>query len=111
MQPFPSTNKAIAELPGFFFKPGAKFNVSVWRDPVAENTTNGEDILKAWEALGRGGSDGGKEGEFLVGRGTATLGESVFVDGEFVNLDPFKKVPNVAGWKDELRKIKKSLRS
>ncbi|PSS02377.1 pyridoxal phosphate-dependent transferase [Coniella lustricola] len=113
MQPFPSTNKSIAELPNFFFQPGAKFNVSVWRDPMADKSTaNGEEILKVWEALGSGGDDEGGNGNggFLVGRGTVTLGESVFVDGQFVNLDPHKKMTDVDGWKREFKEIGKQFR-
>ncbi|KAF3760257.1 hypothetical protein M406DRAFT_85607 [Cryphonectria parasitica EP155] len=104
MQPFPDSNKVLADLPAFFFRPGKEFVVSIWEDPTPEGAS-GADVLKAWEALGRDGQQTG-----LVSRGRVTLGDSVFVDAEFLNLDPYRKVSNVSGWTDEFKTIGKQLR-
>lgn len=103
MQPFPGKNSVLASLPDFFFRPGKEFEVSVWEDPTpAEN--DAEHILSAWDALGRDGSEDG-----LVGKGTMVLGESVFVDAEHLNFDPYKRVDDVGAWTEEFEKIGKEL--
>lgn len=103
MQPFPGKNSVLASLPDFFFRPGKEFEVSVWEDPTpGENEA--EHTLRAWDALGRDGSEEG-----LVGKGTMVLGESVFVDAEDLNFDPYKRVDDVGAWTEEFEKIGKEL--
>ncbi|KAL1650206.1 hypothetical protein SLS58_001017 [Diplodia intermedia] len=101
MQPFPDKNATLASLPNFFFQQGKEFAVSVWKDPVA-GSQDGQEVLEAWEKLGKGeeGDDG-----LLVGRGKMTLGPGVFVDAEWLNVDPYKRVDPVAAWVKELEKI------
>jgi hypothetical protein len=103
MQPFPSRNSVLASLPDFFFRPGKEFEVSVWKDPTP-GERDAENVLSAWEALGRDGSEEG-----LVMRGTMVLGESVFVDAEQLNFDPYKRVDDVGAWTEEFQKIGKEL--
>lgn len=103
MQPFPSKNPVLASLPDFFFQPGKEFEVSIWEDPTPSEN-DAESILSAWEALGRDGNENG-----LVGRGTIVLGESVFVDAESLNFDPYKKVDDVGAWTEEFAKIGREL--
>ncbi|KAG6358563.1 hypothetical protein INS49_012080 [Diaporthe citri] len=103
MQPFPSENSVLASLPDFFFRPGKEFEVSVWEDPTPGGN-DAEHTLSAWGALGRDGSEDG-----LVGRGTMVLGESVFVDAEHLNFDPYKRVDDVGAWTEEFEKIGKEL--
>jgi hypothetical protein len=103
MQPFPSKNSVLATLPDFFFQPGKKFEVSIWKDPCP-GEPDAENIVGAWQALGR---DGGEEG--LVARGTMVLGESAFVDAEQLNFDPHKRVDAVGAWAEEFKKIGKEL--
>lgn len=97
MQPFPASNATLAALPAFFFRKGATFDVSVWRDPVAG--ADG-DVLRSWEELGR---DGDEEG--LVGTGEVKLGRDVWVDAEALNWDPYKRVDDVAAWREEFEQI------
>lgn len=104
MQPFPSKNSVLASLPDFFFRPGKEFEVSIWEDP-APGDNDAEHTLSTWDALGRDGSEEG-----LVGRGTMVLGESVFVDAENLNFDPYKRVDDVGAWTEEFEKIGKELR-
>ncbi|KAK7709317.1 hypothetical protein SLS64_006229 [Diaporthe eres] len=103
MQPFPSKNSVLASLPDFFFQPGKEFEVSIWEDPTPGDN-DAENMLSAWDALGRDGSEEG-----LVGRGTMVLGESVFVDAEHLNFDPYKRVDDVGAWTKEFEKIGKEL--
>lgn len=103
MQPFPSRNSVLASLPDVFFRSGKKFEVSVWKD-LTPGERDADNILGAWEALGR---DGGEEG--LVMRGTMVLGASVFVDAEQLNFDPYKGVDDVGAWTEEFQKIGKEL--
>ncbi|CAN8102060.1 unnamed protein product [Discula destructiva] len=104
MQPFPDSNKKLTELSTFFFRKGNRFSVSVWKDPTSEDA-DGQEILSVWESFGRNGSDHG-----LVGRGTVTLGNSVFVDAEYLNHDPYKREDALEGWTDEFKKIGKASR-
>lgn len=99
MQPFPGSNAILAGLPNFFFAKGKEFNVSVWEDPVA-GSEDGEEIWRAWEGLGKNGSEEG-----LVGRGKAMVGKNVWVDGEQLNFDPYKIIDDVAAWREEFDKI------
>lgn len=101
MQPFPDKNATLASLPNFFFREGAEFAVSVWEDPAA-GCQDGQEVLEAWERLGRG--DGGDE-DLLVGRGKMTLSCGVFVDAEWLNVDPYKRVDPVGAWLKECEKI------
>lgn len=103
MQPFPGKNSVLASLPDFFFRPGKEFEVSIWEDPTpGEN--DAENILGAWDALGRDGSEDG-----LVGRGTMILGKSVSVDAGNLNFDPYKRIDDVGAWTEEFEKIGKEL--
>ncbi|KAF4543741.1 Pyridoxal-dependent decarboxylase domain protein [Lasiodiplodia theobromae] len=103
MQPFPDKNATLASLPNFFFREGAEFAVSVWEDPVA-GCQDGQQVLEAWEKLGKGGDGGGDE-DLLVGRGTMKLSCGVFVDAEWLNVDPYKRVDPVGAWLKECEKI------
>lgn len=103
MQPFPSSNSVLASLPDFFFQPGKKFDVSIWEDPTSGNL-DAEQTLSAWEGFGRDGNEDG-----LAGRGTLILGNSVFVDAEQLNFDPYKRVDDVGAWTEEFDKIGKEL--
>ncbi|KKY21241.1 putative pyridoxal-dependent decarboxylase domain protein [Diplodia seriata] len=102
MQPFPDKNATLASLPNFFFREGKEFAVSVWKDPVA-GSQDGQEVLEAWEKMGKG--DEGDDSQLLVGRGKMTLGPGVFVDAEWLNVDPYKRVDPVAAWIKELEKI------
>jgi hypothetical protein len=79
---------------GFFFRPGAKFNIKVYEDGDREQ----EDVRFASFKLGR-----------ELGKGTIELGESVYVDSEAMNFDPFQKVDKVADWRHEFSQIGKEL--
>lgn len=70
MQPFPNKNSVLALLPDFFFRPGKKFEVSVWKG-LDQGT------LDAWnpDAFGCDGSE-----DRLISKGIIVLGESIFVD-------------------------------
>lgn len=103
MQPFPNKNPLLASLPDFFFQPGKKFEVSVWKDP-APGESDADTVLNAWETLGRDGSEDG-----FVARGIMVLSESVFVDAEQLNFDPYKRVDDVGAWTEEFQKIGKEL--
>lgn len=103
MQPFPNKNSVLASLHDFFFQPGKKFEVSVWKDPTP-GESDADTILSAWEALGRDGSEDG-----LVTKGTMVLSESVFVDAEQLNFDPYKRFDDVGAWTEEFKKIGKEL--
>ena len=78
----------------FFFRPGAEFIVGVWEDKDRSN----ESSRYASFELGK-----------FIGRGTLTLGDSVYVDSEAMNFDPFKKVENVSEWRYEFDQIGKEL--
>ncbi len=78
----------------FFFRPGATFKIGVWEDKDRSN----ESSKYASFELGK-----------YVGRGTLTLGDSVYVDSEAINFDPFKKVEKVSEWRHEFDQIGKEL--
>ncbi|KAK1715386.1 hypothetical protein BDP67DRAFT_617791 [Colletotrichum lupini] len=88
------TRSGAAKGSNFFFRPGATFKVGVWEDGGRYNASS----KYASFELGN-----------FVGRGELTLGESVYVDSEAMNLDPFKKVEKVAEWRREFDKIGKEL--
>lgn len=77
---------------GFFFRPGRTFHVSVYYD----GDRSDESVEFATSRLG------GK-----IGEGTLTIGDSVFVDSEAMNHDPFKKVDRVNEWRHEFDQIGK----
>ncbi len=73
---------------GFFFRPGARFAVSMWENPAAPQP-------------------GTENGGTLVGQGSLTLGPDVYVDSEAMNFDPYRKVERVAEWRYEFDQIGK----
>lgn len=77
---------------GFFFRPGAKFNVTVFED----GDRSKEDAGLACFSLGA-----------ELGKGTIELGQSVYVDSEGMNFDPYKKVEKIADWRREFDQIGK----
>ncbi|KAI1854573.1 hypothetical protein JX266_000691 [Neoarthrinium moseri] len=79
---------------GFFFRPGARFRISVW-----EERGRGNDSAEY------ANSKRGKQ----LGKGTLELGQSVFVDSEAMNFDPFKKAEKVNEWRYEFDQIGKEL--
>ncbi|GME63461.1 pyridoxal-dependent decarboxylase domain protein [Neofusicoccum parvum] len=105
MQPFPASNATLTSLPNFFFAKDRQFDVSVWRDPVDRDETDGKKILKAWEGLWAGGE--AEEG--LVGRGKVSLGENVWVDAEKLNWDPYRREDDPTAWKCEFEKYLKDV--
>ncbi|KAJ0306665.1 hypothetical protein COL516b_004458 [Colletotrichum fioriniae] len=88
------TRSGAAKGSNFFFRPGATFKVGVWEDGDRSNASSNYASFE----LGK-----------FVGRGELTLWESVYVDSEAMNLDPFKKVEKVAEWRHEFDKIGKEL--
>ncbi|KAI0869502.1 pyridoxal-dependent decarboxylase domain-containing protein [Hypoxylon argillaceum] len=88
------TRSGATKGSNFFFRPGATFKVSVWEDG-----DRSDDSSKfACFDLGA-----------LVGRGILTLGDSVYVDSEAINFDPFKKVEKVTEWRYAFDQIGKEL--
>ncbi|KAF6815192.1 hypothetical protein CSOJ01_03644 [Colletotrichum sojae] len=88
------TRSGAARGSNFFFRPGATFKVGVWED---KNRKNESSKFASFDL-----------GEF-IGRGTLTLGDSVYVDSEAMNFDPFKKVDKVTEWRREFDQIGKEL--
>ncbi|KAI1330742.1 pyridoxal-dependent decarboxylase domain-containing protein [Xylariaceae sp. FL0255] len=88
------TRSGAAQGSNFFFRPGATFEAGVW----ADKDRNNESSKYASFELGD-----------FIGRGTLTLGDSVYVDSEGMNFDPFKKVDKVTEWRDEFDKIGQEL--
>jgi hypothetical protein len=84
------TRSGAARRSRFFFRPGETFEVGVWED----GNRDSPDSTYA----------SGKLGEF-VGRGKLTLGDSVYVDSEAMNFDPFKRVEKVSEWRHEFDRI------
>ncbi|KAI1080418.1 hypothetical protein F5B20DRAFT_580451 [Whalleya microplaca] len=78
----------------FFFRPGAIFKVSVWED---KDRSHESSKFASFE-LGK-----------FVGRGILTLSESVYVDSEAMNFDPFKRKEKVTEWRHEFDQIGKEL--
>ncbi|KAI0466317.1 pyridoxal-dependent decarboxylase domain-containing protein [Xylaria cf. heliscus] len=88
------TRSGAMKRSNFFFRPGATFKVGVWEDGDRTN----ESSSPASFELGN-----------FIGRGTLTLGDSVYVDSEAMNFDPFKKVEKVSEWRYEFDQIGKEL--
>lgn len=99
MQPFAETNAALLKDPDFFFRPGGKFAVKIWRDPWA-NDVRTRGLLDKLEKESK---------DWLLKEGTLTLGEDVVADVEKLNRDPsaVPKDVTVARWRDRFRKIGK----
>jgi len=95
LQPFADKNAVLDAQPSFFFRPGRKLDVSIWRDPVPRTESNGNRMLEAWEKLGE---------RDLVGRGTITLTGSLYADSEGINRDKDKTVDCEAEWKKEFER-------
>ncbi|KAF9872470.1 pyridoxal-dependent decarboxylase domain protein [Colletotrichum karsti] len=79
----------------FFFRPGAKFKVAVWEDQHRSHPSS------EWASF--------KLRDTFIGRGILTLGDSVYVDSEAMNFDPFKRVEKVTEWRHEFNQIGKEL--
>ncbi|KAK7992840.1 pyridoxal-dependent decarboxylase domain protein [Apiospora saccharicola] len=90
------TRSGSARGSQFFFRPGATFKVSVWKDRGRSDSETFD--IKNLTTPGN-----------FVGRGTLTLGDSVFVDSEAMNADRFKKVENINEWRHEFGQIGKEM--
>lgn len=90
------TRSGSARGSQFFFRPCATFKVSVWKDR-GRSDSEIFDIKKLATPVN------------FVGRGTLTLGDSVFVDSEAMNADRFKKVENINEWRHEFNQIGKEM--
>ncbi|KAI8949332.1 pyridoxal-dependent decarboxylase domain-containing protein [Xylaria longipes] len=88
------TRSGAAKGSSFFFRPGATFKVGVWEDGYRTKESSNFASFK----LGK-----------FVGHGILTLGDSVYVDSEAMNFDPFKKVEKVSEWRYEFDQIGKEL--
>ena len=82
---------------GFFFRPGASFEVSVWKD------------AKDAQAVGPGLLDVCLDEKNKIGSGRVTLEGRVFVDSDGVNVDPFGRKDNMPDWIEEFNSIGKEL--
>ncbi|KAI1498074.1 pyridoxal-dependent decarboxylase domain-containing protein [Biscogniauxia marginata] len=78
----------------FFFRPGATFKVGVWEDEARDNPSSDYASFD----LGP-----------LIGRGLLTLGDSVYVDSEAVNYDPYKKKEKMSRWRQEFDQISEEM--
>ncbi|KAL2789089.1 pyridoxal-dependent decarboxylase conserved domain protein [Aspergillus keveii] len=99
MQPFPTTSQGISDIDtrtDFFFRPGQKFKVKIWRD------------LKRAEESGPNLLPGSVEGfgpEIATGEVLLRGGE-VIVDAESVNRDPFDTGDEESEqWRDLFRSL------
>ena len=95
MQPFP-TNDELAASRAFFFRPGRRIEVTVFKDPNRPDAT------------GPGLCDLKKLGS-PVAKGSITLGEGLLVDGDGPNRDPFPRYEKYSEWKKEFDKIGKAM--
>lgn len=84
----------IMRRSGFFFRPGMTLQVSVYLDGDREN----DSVKYAIEKLGN-----------KVGDGELVLGDSVYVDSEGMNHDPFEQPEKITAWRHEFDQIGKSL--
>jgi hypothetical protein len=84
---------------GFFFRPGARFRVRIWRDPRGPG------------ASGKGLVEKVCKGPAMA-TGELVLGEEVVVDGERVNRDPFalREAERAGRWRERFGEIGKGLR-
>lgn len=96
MQPFPINSELEASW-SIFFKSGGKISVQIFADEH-DATAHGPGLA----------SSCGKE-ELLLATGNVTLGNSMVVDSETMNADPFKRVKKVVKWREELDKIGQSM--
>lgn len=94
LQPFLPTKALLADEK-FFFRPGARFNVTVYRDAKGYNTP------------GPGLAEVSYAEHFSVGE--LVLGESVHVDSEMINRDPYKVRDVFPAWEEEFDLIGKEL--
>lgn len=90
------TRSGSARGSQFFFRSGATFKVSVWKDQGRSDSETFD--IKNPTTPGN-----------FVGRGTLTLGDSVFVDSEAMNADRFKKVENINEWRHEFNQKGKEM--
>ncbi|CAH0051282.1 unnamed protein product [Clonostachys solani] len=88
------TRSGRARKSGFFFRPGATFQVYVHLDGDRTHDSS----RGASHALGE-----------KVAEGTITLGDNVYVDSEATNWDPFKEVERINEWRYEFDQIGKEL--
>ena len=95
MQPFP-TNDEIRASTCFFFRPGAKLEVAVYRDPDPATATGPG--LAQLERLGK-----------PLATGSITLGEGLLVDTDGPNRDPFPRFEAYSEWKKEFDQIGKAM--
>ena len=95
MQPFP-TNNELRSSSVFFFRPGASFTVSVYKDPKEPNAT-GPGLVDV-KSLGT-----------PVTKGTITLGTGLYTDSDSPNKDPFPRIEKYSAWKEEFDKIGKAM--
>ena len=96
MQPFPIMSDIRAN-PNFFFKPGKKLPVTVYRD-AKKPTENGPGIVDVKTSK-----------VDVLATGTLTLGDSLYIDREEVNGDPYKRKEKYVLWKEEFDKIGQSM--
>ena len=95
MQPFP-TNDELKASSIFFFKPGRKLAVSVYKDPNKPDAT------------GPGLCDAKKLGK-PVAQGSITLEEGLVWDADRPNKDPFPRFERYSEWKKEFDMIGKAM--
>jgi glutamate/tyrosine decarboxylase-like PLP-dependent enzyme len=81
---------------GFFFRPRATFQVAVYLDGNRDDPSVENACVKA--RLGT-----------PIGVGRLTLNDTVYVDSEAMNKDPFKKVEKINEWRCEFDQIGKEL--
>ncbi|KAL8638359.1 MAG: hypothetical protein Q9228_004485 [Teloschistes exilis] len=100
MQPFLPTSQLVSgqgptSAKNFFFQPGKKFKVTVFRDRYGVSQGG----------PGLGDTDYGDK----LASGEMVLGDEVWLDSETCNRDPFKRPSQVAKWREEFSKIGKEL--
>lgn len=106
MQPFPTTKNI--DLSKFFFRPGQKLDVTVFKDPFPKSTLDSIDVARFISHLDEG----------LI-KGTLTIEGEVFIDSDRLNNDgvvahqaPFSLLPSgqmtseaVTSWTDAMEKF------
>ncbi|KAL9602441.1 MAG: hypothetical protein Q9219_001865 [cf. Caloplaca sp. 3 TL-2023] len=100
MQPFLPTSALVSGVGptsenNFFFKKGKRFRCSVFKDRFGVGEGG----------PGLGDVDYGKR----MATGEVVLGETVWMDSEGINRDPFKRPSQAAKWREEFDKIGKEL--
>jgi hypothetical protein len=96
MQPFPASADLRANS-NFFFSAGRNLPVTIYRDPRGPSD-NGPGIVDVIE-----------KSSMVLAKGTLTLGNSLYIDSEALNKDPYKRVEKYVKWKEEFDKIGKSM--